>query len=297
MIKKVSYLLEVEEGIRVLRQTSLGLWITSGRGVGTKTIDLDHRWAAPIREPFRTGRPNGTWLYVAISDPSGVPRIIGAFVRTVGGRTLFCPGVDVEISPVGADDETEERVLVDHLTLDPRKADGGWSAHVATIDPDNGHPRGINWSMKEQQGSMVPWYSFVIPDFETLDVLPAELTIPFQSPSSDLPNRPRRTLGDYKRPVVFQCAELPAENAQYFVQVDFFFSAGIHPAGLQSGAINFVSDESQIQDPAPGRWSGQTDFALVSNQFWIRAMASVRSGVADRPCLLALKSQSEALLL
>ena len=122
MIKKVQYLLRVEGNIRIIKKTSLGLWISTSKGIGKKKIGLDHLWAAPIRKTFSKGTPNGTWLYATIEDPQGVPRVLGSFVRTIGNRTLFCPGIDIEIAPIGAQNETEERVTIDHVTLDPRFA-------------------------------------------------------------------------------------------------------------------------------------------------------------------------------
>jgi hypothetical protein len=152
--------------------------------------------------------------------------------------------------------------------------------------------------MSEQDGWMVPWFSFVIPSFECLDVLPKELAIPFVSPSSDLSDRPRRVLGDYKRPIVLQCAEPPPVNGQYYLQLDVWISEGRSPSGLQSKALNLVTEESgQRNGPAPNTWAGQNEFALLSNQLWIRTMTSIRLGEAERPCLLAIRKDRQALLL
>ncbi len=145
---------------------------------GQKTIDLDHRWAAPIRKSFLKGGPPGTWRYTYTNDLAAVPRMLGAFVYTTGNRTLFCPGFETLIVPIDSDGKDGERVEVDHVTLDPRKANGSWSPHVATLEDgetrEDGEddPRGLTQTSFEENGSMFAWFSLILPNFEVLEALP-----------------------------------------------------------------------------------------------------------------------------
>lgn len=286
--------------MRQIQQIPLGLWITTTGGQGKKVVDLEHRWAAPLRKTFSEGKPNGTWLFVALKDPVGVPRIVGSFVRTKGQRTLFCPGFENLILPLGNASEADELVVLDHLTLEPPKSKKGrrcWSTHVATVDNKRDDPRGLEQTSLEQEGWMVPWFSLIIPSYNTLEIFPEEIVIPHDAPSSDLPNRAERTLGNYKSPIFLEAAETPLPDNNFFIQLDVWIWQGESPASLDAQTFNYVLRQ---EDKGSGqtRLASQCDFDLVEGKFWIRVLTTVRSGMADRPWIVRAPSldQEEALL-
>lgn len=286
--------------IRVVRKTPLGLWITTSRGRGKKELDLEHRWAAPLRKTISEGKPNGTWLYVALDDPTGEPRMLGSFVRTAGNRTLFRPGFDNLILPIDIDANDEAMVVVDHLSLDPRKTKNGkhqWSSHVATLDEKRDDPRGLNQTSPEQAGWMFPWFSLIIPSYESLEVLPREIFIPHEAPSSDLPDRPKRTLGEYKKPIYLKAVEVPPDGSQFFIQFDVWIAQEVKASSLKSQTFNYIAGNEDKRG-SQKTLAGQTEFDLIQNEFWIRVMVSIRPGIAERPCILRPKLEDgEAMLI
>ena len=273
---------------RNVKTTPLGLKITTSRGRGKKKIDLDHQWAAPLRKTISEVKPNGTWLYVTLDDLEGMPRMLGSFVRTIADRTLFCPGFNNLILPIGGDATDDTMVVVDHLTLDPRQTKNGihqWSSHIATLGEKLSGPRGLNQTSPEQAGWMFPWFSLVLPSYESLEVFPKEIFIPHKAPTSDLPLRPKRTLGEYKKPIHLRAPEVPVAGRKFFIQIDVWITQCVKASPLKSQTISYIfSNKDKATDKKT--LAGQTEFDLIKDEFWIRMMVSIRSGIAERPCIL-----------
>ncbi|NNE83601.1 MAG: hypothetical protein HKN28_06490 [Alphaproteobacteria bacterium] len=274
----------------------LSLPTPPGNG-GQKAIDLDHRWSAPFRKSFLEGGPPGTWRYSYTDDFAGVPRMLGAFVYTTGNRTLFCPGFEVLVMPLGSEAKDGERVEIDHVTLDPRKPNGSWASHIAIRGCREDGPRGLKQTSSEDDGFMFAWFSILLPDFEVLEGLPQSIILPHDVPSSDLPARSERTLGNYQGPPAnIRFAERPV-NEPYYLQFDVWVTDQPEwQQNLSANAMNYVSKKRADQSETK-RWKGQTDIDLVVGQCGLRILTSIRPGEVDYPCILLPQfSKGEALL-
>lgn len=265
--------------MRIIKSTPLLLQIETSRGTGSKTLDLEHPWAAPIRRGIREGTPTGTWQYTTIDDLRGTPRILGAFVFTEAKRTLFCPGCEILVSPIEPSDESKELVPVEHLTLDPQRRANKRSSHVVTQKHGGRGPRNLDYTSPLKDGYMFPWFSIILPDLNVLEVLPQKILLPHEMPNSDLPRRPKPAIGELKSSATAAFASPPPEGPSY-VQFDVWATDQSNWSGLKAQTFSYDGQPSQE------RATGQHDNQLVEDECGIRILAHYRSGEVERPIIL-----------
>lgn len=260
------------------------------RGVGTRSIELGHPLAAPVRRALTDGNLTGAWCYALLDDEAGRPRVIGSFVRTPRSRLLFCPAFHLSVSDK---DNAACLVQLDHLTLDPPENDLRYQSHVALVDGR----RALRFNASPESGWMFPWFVLVVPGVQGLEVLPRVLNLPHDCPGADLGRRPQASVGEYQSPPTIGFAS-DRPDGESFIQLDVWVVEGGETTDLSSASFNLRDVLVANGGEGAPTLTGQTEFGLGGGACTIRILARHVSGRADRPCLLRVRpSSSEAWLL
>ncbi|MDH5741171.1 MAG: hypothetical protein OEY77_12675 [Nitrospira sp.] len=198
-------------------ETSVALRFEFSQGTGILTVGPQDQIAEPFRAAIEDDQLTGTWCYLVVGV-NGIPRVLGAFVSTVGGRLLFSPAGTITAS--GSSDFSCELNPLNHITLEERNP-GSYASHLRG-GPDRRHES--SYPVHPPTGLLVPWLSLLLPDVTVLRPLPKVLVVTFQRKQSDLP----RFASDALQGGV-TLVELPeARSGPSFVQFDFW-------AGMTNG--------------------------------------------------------------
>ncbi len=263
----------------------LSLHFKYPKGQGSIEVGLDSALAAPIRVSLETGRPPGAWRYLVVYDSEGEPpRVVGAMAHTPtpGDRFLFFPAAPLEVSAQQRGTRFSEPTLMDHLTLDPPRKAGAHKSHVAAGPPSGA--RGLTRTTKPPPGTLVPWFSLLVPDLDPFPRLPGEMIVRFDAPHAEekgfqqFADRLVRAGGGT---VVLPLP--PAAAGSSFVQLDMWAGRGEGWRGMASRVLPWVYKTELVRAAPPGR---QT----------VRA-TSIDFEVADGRGLRPILSRPEGVLL
>lgn len=162
----------------------LTLVLTYSDGTGVLRVGADHPIISPLRVAIEQGKPPGKWTWLGVRDATtGLCRILGTFVLSVGGRLLFFPGGSAVVEGGGGDFES---LRVDHVTLDPPNRKGRYRSHIAVFAPKAKRSRGIGYTAYPPAEHLLPWFSLLAPTLDGFESLPHRLEVKFRPARSDV---------------------------------------------------------------------------------------------------------------
>ena len=162
----------------------LTLVVTYSNGTGVLRATADHPIISPLRLAIEQGKPPGKWTWLGVrAATTGLCKILGTFVFSVGGRLLFFPGGSAVLEEGRGDFDS---LRVDHLTLDPPNSKGRYRSHIAVFAPKGKKSRGIGYSACPPKGHLLPWFSLLAPTLDEFETLPKRLEVTFRPPRPDV---------------------------------------------------------------------------------------------------------------
>ncbi len=182
--------------------------VTIPEGNDELIISEEHPLAAPIRKQLSDGSPGGSWRYL-VAKKEELLNIIGSINISVGDRLIFFPSnYNITIKVNG------KNKLLDHISFDlPPKMKSHYTFR------DNSHQG--NGDLFKISDNLTLWFTLLIVGFENYVILPNQIMLPIDWPSSDVARFSKDgVLSNYRSKSIIEIPSVIDEAK--FHQIDFF---------------------------------------------------------------------------
>jgi hypothetical protein len=226
---------------------------TNGRG---PSLDENSALVKPFRNILKDGRPPDEISFVFHQESENDYFVLGSFVKTIGNRILFFPGLrfsKIVHTPTGIDLTNQESHNIDHFTLDENM--NRW--HVTLVQKSDLDTRYPSLKTKKVNNNSFFWFLMAVRDPTMLEVMPKTQEYMLKGPPADMKRR-FENLTKSVEAKHFQVTCVKSPSLPSFLNFEIYTSSGgelnpprdvfVIPSPISASSRNIQQIHSRVHD-------------------------------------------------